>query len=181
MKIAATLLPGVLVLEPTVFEDARGHFFEAFNARQFKALTGLSPEFVQDNQSHSKAGVLRGLHYQLHQPQGKLVRVIQGEITDVVVDLRRQSPSFGQWASVTLSAQNRRQLWIPEGFAHGFHVRSDIADVQYKTTAYWSAPDERCIRWDDPDLAIDWQLTAPPLLSDKDRQGVYWRQAELFP
>lgn len=181
MNVIPTALPGVLILEPRVFADSRGFFYESFNARTFEALTGISTCFVQDNHSASSRGVLRGLHYQLENTQGKLVRVTRGEVLDVAVDLRRSSASFGQWVAVTLSADNHRQLWVPEGFAHGFVVISEHAEFLYKTTDYYNPTAERCIRWDDPDLAIDWQLQQPPLLSGKDQAGQWLRDAELFP
>jgi dTDP-4-dehydrorhamnose 3,5-epimerase len=181
MNVIPTALPGVLILEPRVFADSRGFFYESFNARAFEALTGVSSRFVQDNHSASSRGVLRGLHYQLENTQGKLVRVTRGEVLDVAVDLRRSSASFGQWVAVTLSADNHRQLWVPEGFAHGFVVISEHAEFLYKTTDYYNPAAERCIRWDDPDLAIDWQLQQPPLLSGKDQAGQWLRDAELFP
>lgn len=181
MRVAATALPGVLILEPQVFGDERGFFFESFNQRRFAVLSGLAPGFVQDNHSRSARHVLRGLHYQIRQPQGKLVRVIAGEIFDVAVDLRRHSPGFGRWEGVVLSAANKRQLWIPEGFAHGFLVLSEDAEVLYKTTAYWAPEHERCIAWNDPRLAIDWPLAgALPRLSAKDAQGVPFAEAEVF-
>lgn len=179
----ATLVsrPGIVVLEPQVFGDERGFFFESFNARRFRELTGVNAVFVQDNHSRSAQNVLRGLHYQIRQPQGKLVRVISGEVLDVAVDLRRSSPEFGRWQSVVLSAANKRQVWIPPGFAHGFIVRSEAAEFLYKTTQYWAPEFERCIRWDDPELAIDWQLTDQPILSAKDARGVPFADAEAFP
>jgi dTDP-4-dehydrorhamnose 3,5-epimerase len=168
MNVIATTLPDVLILEPKVFGDERGFFFESFNERDFAASVG-DVRFVQDNHSKSRAGVLRGLHYQIRQPQGKLVRVIAGEIFDVAVDIRKSSPTFGRWAGVMLSAANRRQMWIPPGFAHGFVVVGESAEVLYKTTDYWAAEHERCIRWDDPALGIDWpQRTAR--LSARDAQ-----------
>ncbi|GLZ84957.1 dTDP-4-dehydrorhamnose 3,5-epimerase [Metapseudomonas resinovorans] len=180
MKIVETQLTDVLVLEPKVFGDDRGFFFESFNARSFAEATGVTRDFVQDNHSRSLRGVLRGLHYQLQQPQGKLVRVTAGEVFDVAVDLRRSSPSFGKWAGIVLSAENKRQLWVPEGFAHGFVVLSDYAEFLYKTTDYYAPEHERCIRWDDPDLAIDWPLTEAPQLSAKDQAGVNFQDADLF-
>ena len=159
MNVIHSELPGVLILEPKVFGDDRGFFYESYNARDFLQATGLSPVFVQDNHSRSQQGVLRGLHYQLEHTQGKLVRVTAGEVLDVTVDIRRSSPHFGRWMSVRLSADNHRQLWIPEGFAHGFVVLSEYAEFLYKTTDYYSPAAERCIRWDDPQLNIDWQLT----------------------
>ncbi len=181
MNVIATNLPDVLILEPKVFGDERGFFFESFNARAFAEATGLQREFVQDNHSRSAKGVLRGLHYQLQQTQGKLVRVTAGEVFDVAVDVRRSSPTFGQWAGVHLSAENKRQLWVPEGFAHGFLVLSDYAEFLYKTTDYYAPAHEQSIRWDDPELAIDWPLNEPPQLSAKDLAGVALRDAALFP
>ncbi|MDB5809278.1 MAG: hypothetical protein JWN94_1400 [Betaproteobacteria bacterium] len=173
-------LPGVVVMEPKVFGDERGFFFESFNARQFSELTGVETVFVQDNHSRSAKNVLRGLHYQIRQPQGKLVRVTAGEVLDVAVDLRRSSPNFGRWTSILLSAGNRRQLWIPPGFGHGFAVRTDFAEFLYKTTDYWAPEHERCIRWDDPQLAIDWQLQGAPSLSSKDAKAASFVTAEVF-
>ncbi|SDT23218.1 dTDP-4-dehydrorhamnose 3,5-epimerase [Pseudomonas oryzae] len=182
MKAIATALDGVLILEPRVFEDARGCFFESWNARTFAELTGVQAEFVQDNHSVSHRGVLRGLHYQLPpMAQGKLVRVVQGAVFDVVVDLRRASPRFGRWHGVELSAENRRQLWIPPGFAHGFLSLADASVVLYKTTAGYSPAHERCLRWDDPRLAIAWPLAGVPLLSPRDAQGLALADAEVFP
>ncbi len=182
MRAIATPLDGVFVLEPKVFGDARGFFFESFNARNFEAATGAQPNFVQDNHSRSARGVLRGLHYQIRQPQGKLVRVTAGEVFDVAVDIRRSSPTFGQWYGHVLSAENKLQLWIPAGFAHGFLVLSESADFLYKTTDYWAPEFERCIAWNDPELGIDWPLAdAAPLVSAKDAQGVAFCNAEVFP
>lgn len=181
MKVIPTKLPGVLIIEPKVFGDERGFFYESFNAKAFEDATGLKKSFVQDNHSRSVKNVLRGLHYQVEHAQGKLVRVIAGEVLDVAVDIRRSSPNFGRWASVHLSAQNNRQLWIPEGFAHGFVVLSDSAEFLYKTTDYYTPSAERCIRWDDPTLAIDWQLQEPPTLSAKDQNGKSLKEADLFP
>jgi dTDP-4-dehydrorhamnose 3,5-epimerase len=181
MNVTSTDLPGVLIIEPKVFGDDRGVFYESFNAQAFEQATGLQTTFVQDNHSRSRKGVLRGLHYQLEHTQGKLVRVTAGEVLDVAVDLRRSSPHFGRWASVRLSAQNNRQLWIPPGFAHGFVVLSDNAEFLYKTTDYYTPSAERCIRWDDPTLAIDWQLDEAPQLSEKDQNGKRWQDADLFP
>ncbi|MCE4056012.1 dTDP-4-dehydrorhamnose 3,5-epimerase [Pseudomonas sp. Au-Pse12] len=181
MKVIPTDLPGVLVIEPKVFGDERGFFYESFNAKAFEDATGLNKSFVQDNHSRSVKNVLRGLHYQVEHAQGKLVRVIAGEVLDVAVDIRRSSPNFGRWASVRLSAQNNRQLWIPEGFAHGFVVLSDSAEFLYKTTDYYTPSAERCISWDDPTLAIDWQLQEPPTLSAKDQKGKSLEEADLFP
>ncbi len=168
MHVRPTAIPDVLVLEPKVFGDARGFFFESFNQRGFEAAAGRRVEFVQDNHSLSARGVLRGLHYQQPNPQGKLVRVVRGEVWDVAVDLRRTSPTFGRWVGETLSAENKRQLWIPEGFAHGFVVTSDQAEFLYKTTDYYAPEWERGIRWDDPALAIRWPLQGEPTLSAKD-------------
>ena len=181
MKVVATELPEVLIIEPQVFGDERGFFYESFNARNFAQATGLHPQFVQDNHSRSQRGVLRGLHYQVEHAQGKLVRVTAGEVLDVAVDIRQSSPAFGKWASVRLSADNSRQVWIPPGFAHGFVVLSDYAELLYKTTDYYTPSAERCIRWDDPDLNIDWQLDGAPNLSAKDRNGTRLRDADLFP
>ncbi len=181
MNVIPTTLPEVLIIEPKVFGDSRGFFFESFNAREFARLTGAKVEFVQDNHSRSGRGVLRGLHYQVANTQGKLVRVVQGEIRDVAVDVRRHSPTFGQWVAVHLSAENHRQLWIPAGFAHGFAVMGDSAEFLYKTTDYYNPQADRCIRWDDPTLAIDWGLQQPPVLSDKDKVGVSWAEAQVLP
>lgn len=181
MNVIPTQLPGVLVIEPTVFGDERGFFYESFNARAFAQATGLELNFVQDNHSRSRQGVLRGLHYQLQDTQGKLVRVTVGEVLDVAVDIRRSSAHFGQWVAVRLSAQNHRQLWVPEGFAHGFVVLSEVAEFLYKTTDYYNPQAERCLRWDDPTLAIDWQLNEAPQLSAKDQAGQWLRDADLFP
>ena len=180
MDTTHPLRPGVVIIEPQVFGDDRGFFFESFNARRFSELTGVTATFVQDNHSRSLKNVLRGLHYQIRQPQGKLVRVIAGEVLDVAVDLRRSSPQFGRWQSVVLSAANKRQAWIPAGFAHGFLVRSEAAEFLYKTTSYWAPEFERCIRWNDPELAIDWQLQEEPVLSTKDAKGLSFAEAEVF-
>jgi len=181
MNVVKTALPGALVIEPKVFGDDRGFFFESFNQRLFAELTGLDRDFVQDNHSKSLRHVLRGLHYQIRQPQGKLVRVVSGEVFDVVVDIRKSSPMFGKWAGITLSAENKRMLWIPEGFAHGFVVLSDSAEFLYKTTDYWSPEHERSILWNDPELAIDWSLAgATPLLSAKDQAAKLLKDAEVF-
>lgn len=181
MNVIETALPGVLILEPKVFGDERGFFYESFNAKAFEQATGLQRQFVQDNHSRSVKGVLRGLHYQLENTQGKLVRVTLGEVLDVAVDVRRSSPNFGRWEAVRLSAQNARQLWVPEGFAHGFVVLSEVAEFLYKTTDYYNPAAERCIRWDDPTLAIDWQLTEAPQLSAKDQLGKTLQEVDLFP
>lgn len=180
MQIIPTALPEVLIIEPKVFGDERGFFYESYNQRTLVAL-GLNASFVQDNHSRSARGVLRGLHYQLQQPQGKLVRVTAGEVFDVAVDVRRHSPRFGQWVGITLSASNKRMLWVPEGFAHGFLVMSDDTEFLYKTTDFYAPAHERCIRWDDPDINITWPLTTPPNLSAKDAQGVLLKDAEVFP
>ena len=179
-QVIPTALPGVLLLEPKVFGDARGFFFESFNAQDFAKATGLEVTFVQDNHSRSAQGVLRGLHYQIQQPQGKLVRVTEGEVFDVAVDIRRASPHFGQWVGVNLSADNKRQMWVPPGFAHGFVVLSASADFLYKTTDYYAPAYERCIAWNDPSLAIAWPIQAPPLLAAKDAQAPSLALAEVF-
>ncbi len=181
MNVLRTAIPDVLILEPTVFGDARGFFFESYNQRRFAELTGVTASFVQDNHSRSARGVLRGLHYQIRQPQGKLVRVLAGEVFDVCVDLRRSSPSFGQSVCVTLSADNHRQLWVPPGFAHGFLVTSASADMAYKATDYYAPEHERSLLWSDPALAIPWPLHAAPLLSAKDQAGTPFAQAEVYP
>ena len=180
MKVVATALPEVLVLEPRVFEDRRGHFFESWNARTFARATGLSVGFVQDNHSHSVRNVLRGIHYQVVRPQGRLVRVVEGTVLDVAVDLRRSSPKFGRWVSTELSAENRRQAWIPPGFGHGFLVRSEAATFLYKATEYWIAEHDRSLRWNDPQLAIDWGVAAP-ILADRDADAPLLADAEVFP
>ncbi|WP_419737100.1 dTDP-4-dehydrorhamnose 3,5-epimerase [Pseudomonas sp. COR18] len=180
MKATPTRLPGVVILEPKVFGDERGYFYESFNARAFQEATGLNPNFVQDNHSRSQKGVLRGLHYQMQNTQGKLVRVIAGEVLDVAVDIRRSSAHFGQWVGVRLSGENHRQLWVPEGFAHGFVVLSDYAEFLYKTTDYYTPSAERTIRWDDPTLAIDWEFEGVPQLSAKDQNGKLLHEADLF-
>ncbi|WP_349616761.1 dTDP-4-dehydrorhamnose 3,5-epimerase [Azotobacter salinestris] len=180
MQAIQTEIPDVFIIEPKVFGDERGFFFESFNARRFAELTGADPQFVQDNHSRSVKGVLRGLHYQIRQPQGKLVRVVSGEVWDVAVDIRRSSPTFGKWVGVSLSAENKRQLWIPEGFAHGFVVVSEAAEFLYKTTDYWAPEYERSIIWNDPTLNLPWPLEGEPSLSAKDRQGVPLEQAETF-
>lgn len=172
MNVTATALDGVMAIEPRIFTDARGHFVESFNQRQFRDLVAPGVSFVQDNQSFSCKGVVRGLHYQAQpKAQGKLVRAVAGEIFDVAIDIRQGSPRFGQWVGIRLSADNNRQLWIPEGFAHGFQVLSENATVLYKTTDFWSAAHERAIRWDDPTLAIEWPLKTEPIISDKDRNA----------
>lgn len=180
MKVARTEIPEVLFLEPRVFEDQRGVFFETYNRRSFKQLTGLDPEFVQDNHSHSVKNVLRGLHYQIKQPQGKLVRAIAGEVWDVAVDIRRDSPTFRKWVGFTLSAQSRRMAWIPAGFAHGFLVLSDVAEVEYKATDYYAPEHERTILWNDAELRIAWPLSGTPILTDKDGLGRALRASEIY-
>lgn len=182
MRTTATAIPDVLVIEPRVFGDARGFFFESFNRRAFGEAVGREVDFVQDNHSRSARDVLRGLHYQIVRPQGKLVRVCSGAVYDVAVDLRRSSPTFGRWVGEVLSEENRRQMWIPPGFAHGFLVLTEFAEFLYKTTDYWAPEHERSIAWDDPGLAIGWPLHGrPPLLSAKDQQGVALRDAETYP
>ncbi|HYG69513.1 MAG TPA: dTDP-4-dehydrorhamnose 3,5-epimerase [Anaeromyxobacteraceae bacterium] len=183
MQFQRTAIPDVVLVQPKVFGDARGFFFESFNQREFEAAVGRRVEFVQDNHSRSARGVLRGIHYQLPHPQGKLVRVARGEVFDVAVDLRRGSPTFGRWVGERLSAENKRQLWIPEGFGHGFLVLSDEAEFLYKTTDYWYPAHECCIRWDDPELRIAWPLpdAGQPVLSAKDLKGHLLSDAPLFP
>jgi dTDP-4-dehydrorhamnose 3,5-epimerase len=181
MKVIPTALPEVLILEPRVFEDARGFFFESFNQCVFKEATGTNYNFVQDNHSRSAQGVLRGLHYQIRQPQGKLVRVVRGCVYDVAVDLRKSSPNFGKWTGVELSETNQRQIWIPPGFAHGFLVTSESVDFLYKTTDYYAPQFERCIAWNDPVLNIPWPVHEMEVwLSAKDQQGAMLSQAEVF-
>lgn len=179
MNILPTSIPDVLIIEPTIFKDDRGFFFESYNERAFCEKAGISAHFVQDNHSRSMQNVLRGLHYQVQQPQGKLVRVVSGSVLDVAVDLRKHSDTFGQWVSCVLSAENKRQFWIPEGFAHGFLVLSETAEVLYKATDYYAPQHERCILWNDPDLAIDWALEAAPILSAKDQAGQRFKVAEM--
>jgi dTDP-4-dehydrorhamnose 3,5-epimerase len=178
--VTPTAIPDVLVLEPKVFGDARGFFFESFNARDFRKLTGLNVEFVQDNHSKSAKGVLRGLHYQIQNPQGKLVRVVQGTVFDVAVDLRKSSPTFGRWVGEVLSAENHKQLWVPPGFAHGFVVLSDSAEFLYKTTDYWYPEHERSLLWNDPTVGIDWHIDFAPQLAAKDAAGKVFGEAEMF-
>ena len=181
MQALPTSLSGVFILEPKVFGDTRGFFYESFNARRFAELTDITTPFVQDNHSKSARHVLRGLHYQIRQAQGKLLRAVAGEVLDVAVDIRRSSPTFGQVETVVLSAENKRMLWIPPGFAHGFVVLSENAEFLYKTTDYWAPEHERCILWNDPQLAIDWQLNgATPLLAAKDQAGKLLKDAEVF-
>lgn len=181
MQVIDTTIPEVKIIEPKVFGDERGFFLESYNQNVFKDITGLNPQFVQDNHSFSPKHVLRGLHYQVRNSQGKLVRVVTGEVFDVAVDIRKSSPTFGKWVGALLSAQNKRMLWIPEGFAHGFLVLSDTADFLYKTTSFYDAEADRCIRWDDPELAITWPITGMPQLSPKDQNGKWFRDAEVFP
>ena len=180
MKATALAIPDVILLEPKVFGDDRGFFFESFNQAQIETALGRKVDFVQDNHSRSAKNVLRGLHYQIRQPQAKLVRVVLGEVFDVAVDIRKSSRTFGRWVGQFLSAENKRQMWIPEGFAHGFVVLSDAAEFLYKTTDYWAPEHERCIVWNDTNLAIDWHLQGEPVLSTKDAQGATLQQAELF-
>jgi len=180
MKIIETAIPDVLIIEPRVFGDKRGFFFESFNEKILAEHAGITERFVQDNHSRSCKGVLRGLHYQLNQTQGKLVRVSLGEVYDVAVDIRRSSPTFGYWVGVTLSAENKRMLWVPKGFAHGFLVVSEIAEFLYKTTDFYDPSSERCISWDDPELAITWPKGITPSLSAKDSQGIHLKNAEVF-
>ncbi|MBB3102594.1 dTDP-4-dehydrorhamnose 3,5-epimerase [Azomonas macrocytogenes] len=180
MNVIETSIPDVLIIEPKVFGDERGFFYESFNAARFTEATGIRRDFVQDNHSKSQRGVLRGLHYQISQPQGKLVRVVAGEVFDVAVDLRKTSPTFGRWAGVHLSAQNHRQLWIPEGFAHGFLVLSETAEFLYKTTDYYAPAHERALLWSDPELGIEWPLQEAPQLSQKDAAGLRLSETEHF-
>ncbi|MGR8941401.1 MAG: dTDP-4-dehydrorhamnose 3,5-epimerase [Gammaproteobacteria bacterium] len=180
MKVTPLAIPDVILLEPTVFGDERGFFFESFNQHRFEEIVGRKVNFVQDNHSRSAKNVLRGLHYQIRQPQGKLVRVVVGEVFDVAVDIRKSSPTFGQWVGEILSAENKKQLWIPEGFAHGFVVLSNFAEFLYKTTDYYAPAYERCIAWNDSSLAINWPLHAPSTLSAKDSCGLPLNQAETF-
>ncbi len=180
MKVIQTKIPDVVIIEPRVFGDDRGFFYESYNEKAFTEATGIERNFVQDNHSRSQQNVLRGLHYQIQQPQGKLVRVVAGEVLDVAVDIRKSSPTFGQWVSCLLSAENKRQFWVPEGFAHGFVVLSDAAEFLYKTTDYYAPQHERSILWNDPDLAIDWQLKGEPKLSKKDQEGLPFKKAEIF-
>lgn len=180
MQVVQTTIPEVLILEPQVFGDERGFFFESFNQQKFEALTGVKADFVQDNHSKSAVNVLRGLHYQIQQPQGKLVRVVAGEVFDVAVDLRRQSETFGKWVGVILSAENKRQLWVPPGFAHGFLVLKEGTEFLYKTTDYYAPQHERCIRWDDPEIGIEWPLAGDPVLSAKDQLGLDLSKADVF-
>jgi dTDP-4-dehydrorhamnose 3,5-epimerase len=180
MKVTKTEIPDVLVIEPQVFGDDRGLFFESFNQKTWLQHTGLAQTFVQDNHSRSSKGVLRGIHYQIEQGQGKLVRVVVGEVFDVAVDLRRSSPTFGRWVGEYLSSENFKQLWIPEGFGHAFVVLSESADFLYRTTDFWSHEHERCIIWDDPELNIIWPIDYPPILSVKDTEGTLFKDAEVY-
>jgi len=180
MNIIKTDLPDVLIMEARVFGDARGFFYESFNQRLWEEKTGIRATFIQDNHSRSEKNVLRGLHYQIQQPQGKLVRVVRGAVFDVAVDLRKSSPHFGRWVGVELSEENKIQMWIPEGFAHGFLVLSDVAEFLYKTTDYWAPQYECTIAWNDLDLAIDWPLSDQPILSAKDDKGLPFKEAETF-
>ena len=180
MKVTPTAIPEVLIIEPKVFGDARGFFFESFNQKAFNEATGLDVNFVQDNHTRSAKGVLRGLHYQLEQSQGKLVRVVQGEVFDVAVDIRKSSPTFGQWVGEVLSADNKRQMWVPEGFAHGFVTLSNKADFLYKTTNYYAPAHERCIAWNDPSIGIKWLSDSSPDLSAKDSKGLLLALSEVF-
>jgi dTDP-4-dehydrorhamnose 3,5-epimerase len=180
MHVVATAIPDMLILEPRVFGDARGFFFESYNRRAFGDATGIDTEFVQDNHSRSAKNVLRGLHYQIRQPQGKLVRVTAGEIYDVAVDLRRRSPTFGRWEAIRLDAESKRMLWIPAGFAHGFLVTSESAEVFYKTTDYYAPAHERTLLWSDPALAIAWPLAGVPILAEKDQRGALLAAAETY-
>jgi dTDP-4-dehydrorhamnose 3,5-epimerase len=180
LNIIATSIPDVLIIEPKVFGDERGFFFESFNSRQFNEVVGREVQFVQDNHSRSAKNVLRGLHYQIQQPQGKLVRAVQGTVFDVAVDIRKSSPTFGQHVGVELSAENKRMLWVPEGFAHGFVVLSEAAEFLYKTTDYWAPEFERSIAWNDPAIGIQWPIDGAPSLSAKDQAGKLMEQAEHF-
>jgi dTDP-4-dehydrorhamnose 3,5-epimerase len=181
LKVTPTAIPDVLVIEPKVFGDSRGFFFESFNQKAFNDATGLNETFVQDNHSRSAKGVLRGLHYQLQQPQGKLVRVVRGAVFDVAVDIRKSSATFGKWVGVDLTEDNHKQLWVPAGFAHGFLVLSEFADFLYKTTEYYAPAHERCIAWNDPSIGVDWpEIGVPPSLSTKDANGTVFAQAEVF-
>jgi dTDP-4-dehydrorhamnose 3,5-epimerase len=180
MKVTPTAIPDVLIIEPKVFGDARGFFYESFNQKAFNEATGTNHQFVQDNHSRSGKGVLRGLHYQIQQPQGKLVRVVRGAVFDVAVDIRKSSPTFGQWVGEMLSADNKKQLWIPEGFAHGFLVLSDAAEFLYKTTDYWSPEFERAMAWNDPAISIQWPIQGTPTLSEKDQKAKLLAESEHF-
>ena len=181
MKAVRLSIPDVVLFEPDVFGDERGFFFESFHQAKFEAAIGRPVSFVQDNHSRSARGVLRGLHYQIQQPQGKLVRVVQGEVFDVAVDLRRSSPTFGKWVGAQLSGENKKQLWVPAGFGHGFVVLSESADFLYKTTDYYAPAHERCVAWNDPQIGIEWPLRDAPTLSAKDAKGLALQDAEVFP
>ena len=180
MSIQTTSIPDVLIMDPKVFGDERGFFYESFNARAFAEQSGIKAHFVQDNHSKSAKGVLRGLHYQIQQAQGKLVRVVAGEVFDVAVDIRKQSPTFGQWVGVLLSAENKRQMWVPQGFAHGFLVTSESAEFLYKTTDYYAPEFERSILWNDPAIGIQWPIDYEPTLSNKDKVACFLNEAEVF-
>ncbi|SEA62698.1 dTDP-4-dehydrorhamnose 3,5-epimerase [Paraburkholderia sartisoli] len=180
ITVTATALPEVKLIEPKVFGDARGFFFESFNAKEFAEKVGVDVEFVQDNHSRSAKGVLRGLHYQIEHAQGKLVRVVSGEVFDVAVDMRRSSPDFGKWVGVNLSVENSRQMWIPPGFAHGFVVLSETAEFLYKTTDYWFPEYERCLIWNDPEIGIEWPVEGAPSLATKDAAGKGFGEAESY-
>ena len=180
MQAIQTSIPEIIIFEPKIFGDDRGFFYESFNQKVFEEATGLTANFVQDNHSKSAKNVLRGLHYQIQQPQGKLVRVTSGEVFDVAVDIRKSSPTFGQYVGVHLSAENKSMLWVPPGFAHGFVVLSETAEFLYKTTDFYAPQFERCISWSDPDIAIEWPIEGSPLLSAKDQQGANLNEAELF-
>ncbi|MGZ8269820.1 MAG: dTDP-4-dehydrorhamnose 3,5-epimerase [Methylophilus sp.] len=180
MNVIHTEIPDVLIFEPKVFGDDRGFFIESFNAQKFESATGIKCQFVQDNHSRSARNVLRGLHYQIEQAQGKLVRVVSGEVYDVAVDIRSSSPTFGQWVGATLSEENKRQMWVPPGFAHGFLVLSDYADFLYKTTDYYAPQYECCIKWDDPTVGVKWPLQGMPVLSEKDKLGLSFEEVKKF-
>lgn len=180
MKVTATAIPEVLVVEPRVFEDDRGFFYESFNQRAWQENTGLDTLFVQDNHSRSSKGVLRGIHYQIEQAQGKLVRAVVGEVFDIAVDLRKSSPTFGKWVGEHLSAENKKCLWVPEGFGHAFVVLSDVAEFLYRTTNFYAPEHERCIVWNDPEIGIDWPFDFEPVLSDKDQKGALLKDADLY-
>ena len=180
MRVTPTAIADVLVIQPRVFGDERGFFFESYNERAFAEATGVAPKFVQDNHSRSVKNTLRGLHYQIQQPQGKLVRVVAGEVFDVIVDIRRRSPTFGQWVGERLSAENKKMLWIPAGLAHGFSVLSENAEFLYKTTDYWAPQHERTLLWNDPDLGVAWPLKGEPILAAKDKAGKRLSEAEVF-
>ena len=181
MRILYSQIPEVFLIEPAIYKDHRGEFFESFNCQRFSEVSGLTPGFLQDNHSKSKRGVLHGLHYQIRQTQAKLVRVVAGEVFDVAVDIRKNSPTFGHWVGAVLSAENKHQMWIPEGFAHGFVVTSESAEFLYKTTDYWAPEHERCIAWNDPAIGIQWPFEGEPVLSEKDKRGVLLADAEVFP